>query len=135
MASAIQIIDVMCGMDRSSRTANDGLTHHGFFDIAYGRCVPNATLMAPKDEDELCDMMWTALQHHGPIMIRYPRGAGEGVPIKQNPAILPIGKAEVLQHGTDVAIIFYGAVQKIVKETAAAFQAEGKSVSIINARF
>ena len=91
--------------------------------------------MAPKDEDELCDMLWTALQHHGPIMIRYPRGAGEGVPIKPQPAILPIGKAEVLQHGTDVAIVFYGAVQAIARETLKALEAEGKSVALINARF
>ena len=132
---ALQNLDVIFCMDRASLSANDGPTHHGLFDIAYGRCIPNATLMAPKDEDELCDMLWTALQNHGPIMIRYPRGAGEGVPIKQNPAILPIGKAEVLQHGTDVAIIFYGAVQAIVRETVAALQAEGKSVAIINARF
>ena len=122
-------------MDRSSLSANDGPTHHGLFDIAYGRCVPNATLMAPKDEDELCDMLWTALQHHGPIMIRYPRGTGEGVPIKQQSAVLPIGKAEVLQHGTDVAIIFYGAVQKVARETLKALEAEGKSVALINARF
>jgi len=67
--------------------------------------------MAPKDEDELVDMLWTALQHHGPILIRYPRGAGaKAYPIKQHPANLPIGQAEVLQHGTDVAVIFYGAV-------------------------
>lgn len=132
---ALQNLDVIFCMDRASLSANDGPTHHGLFDIAYGRCIPNATLMSPKDEDELCDMMWTALQHHGPIMIRYPRGAGEGVPIKQKPAVLPIGKAEVLQHGTDVAIIFYGAMQKMAKETAAALQAEGKSVAIINARF
>jgi len=91
--------------------------------------------MAPKDEDELCDMLWTALQHHGPIMIRYPRGAGEGVPIKERPDVLPIGKAEVLQHGTDVAIIFYGAVQKVARETLKALEAEGKSVALINARF
>ena len=132
---ALQNLDVIFCMDRSSLSANDGPTHHGLFDIAYGRCVPNATLMAPKDEDELCDMLWTALQHHGPIMIRYPRGTGEGVPIKQQSAVLPIGKAEVLQHGTDVAIIFYGAVQKVARETLKALEAEGKSVALINARF
>jgi 1-deoxy-D-xylulose-5-phosphate synthase len=75
------------------------------------------------------------LQHHGPILIRYPRGAGEGVPIKEKPAILPVGKAEVLQHGTDVAIIFYGAMLKMARETQKALEAEGKSVALINARF
>jgi 1-deoxy-D-xylulose-5-phosphate synthase len=132
---ALQNLDVIFAMDRASLSANDGPTHHGLFDIAYGRCIPGATLMSPKDEDELCDMLWTALQLHGPIMIRYPRGNGEGVPIKQHPAILPVGKAEVLQHGTDVAIIFYGAVQKMARETLAALEADGLSVALINARF
>jgi 1-deoxy-D-xylulose-5-phosphate synthase len=132
---ALQNLDVIFCMDRAGLSANDGPTHHGVFDIAYSRCVPNSILMAPKDEDELVDMLWTALQHHGPIFIRYPRGAGEGVPIKQHPAILPFGKADVLQHGTDVAVIFYGAVGKIAKETVAALEAEGNSVALINARF
>ena len=132
---ALQNLDVIFCLDRASLSANDGPTHHGLFDIAYGRCVPNATLMAPKDEDELSDMLWTALNSHGPVMIRYPRGAGEGVPVKDRPAILPIGKAEVLQHGTDVAVIFYGAVQKLAREIVAGLQADGKSVALINARF
>ena len=132
---ALQNLDVIFCMDRGGLSANDGPTHHGVFDIAYTRCVPNAMLMAPKDEDELVDMLWTALQHHGPIFIRYPRGAAEGVPIKQHPAILPIGKADVLQHGTDVAVIFYGAVSKIARETVAALEADGNSVALINARF
>jgi 1-deoxy-D-xylulose-5-phosphate synthase len=132
---ALQNLDVIFCMDRGGLSANDGPTHHGVFDIAYARCVPNCVLMAPKDEDELVDMLWTALQHHGPIFIRYPRGAAEGVPIKERPAILPVGKAEVLQHGTDVAVIFYGAVQTIARETVAALEAAGKSVALINARF
>ncbi len=132
---ALQNLDVVFCMDRGGLSANDGPTHHGVFDISYGRCIPTATLMAPKDEDELVDMLWTALQHHGPILIRYPRGAGEGVPIKKQPAVLPVGKAEVLQHGTDVAVIFYGAVQKIARETVAKLEAEKLSVALINARF
>jgi len=132
---ALQNLDVVFCLDRASLSANDGPTHHGLFDIAYGRCVPNATLMAPKDEDELSDMLWTALNSHGPVLIRYPRGAGEGVPVKERPAILPMGKAEVLQHGTDVAVIFYGAVQKLAREIVAGLQADGKSVALINARF
>ena len=132
---ALQNLDVIFCLDRASLSANDGPTHHGLFDIAYGRCIPNATLMAPKDEDELSDMLWTALHHHGAILIRYPRGAGEGVPIKERPAILPIGKSEVIQHGTDVAVIFYGAVQSVARGIVAGLQAEGKSVALINARF
>ena len=132
---ALQNLDVIFCMDRASLSANDGPTHHGLFDIAYGRCVPNATLMAPKDEDELADMLWTALQHHGAILIRYPRGTGEGVQVKSRPALLPIGKAEVIQHGTDVAVIFYGAVQSVARGIVTGLQAEGKSVALINARF
>ncbi len=132
---ALQNLDVIFAMDRAGLSANDGPTHHGVFDIAYARCIPRAILMAPKDEDELVDMLWTALQNHGPIFVRYPRGAGEGVPIKERPAILPLGKAEVLQHGTDVAVFFYGAVSKMAHETVTALQAEGLSVALINARF
>jgi 1-deoxy-D-xylulose-5-phosphate synthase len=132
---ALQNLDVIFCMDRAGLSANDGPTHHGVFDIAYARCVPNCILMAPKDEDELTDMLWTALQLKGPIFIRYPRGAGEGVKIKDHPAVLPVGKAEVQQHGTDVAVIYYGAVQSIVKKTVEGLQAEGKSVAVINARF
>ncbi|NQU10996.1 1-deoxy-D-xylulose-5-phosphate synthase [bacterium] len=132
---ALQNLDVIFCMDRAGLSANDGPTHHGLFDIAYARCVPNATLMAPQDEDELVDMLWTALQHHGPIFIRYPRGAGEGVPIKPRPALIPLGKAEVQQHGTDVALFCYGAVEHLVRDTVAALEAEKLSVAVINARF
>ena len=132
---ALQNLDVIFCMDRAGLSVNDGATHHGLFDIAFGRSIPNAILMAPKDEDELVDMLWTALQNHGPVFVRYPRGAGEGVPIKKRPAVLPLGKAEVLKHGTDVAIIFYGTVQKIAEKSAATLRAEGLSVALINARF
>jgi 1-deoxy-D-xylulose-5-phosphate synthase len=132
---ALQNLDVIFAMDRASLSANDGPTHHGLFDIAYGRCIPNTTLMAPKDEDELVDMLWTALQHHGPILIRYPRGTGEGVPIKDHPSVLPVGKAELLQHGTDVAVFFYGAVQPLAREVVASLEADGLSVALVNARF
>jgi len=132
---ALQGVDVVFALDRAGLSANDGATHHGVFDIAYGRSIPQTILMAPKDEDELVDMLWTALQLHGPILIRYPRGSGEGVPIKPQPALLPLGKAEILQHGADVSIIFYGAVQPIAKQALAAFEADGLSVALINARF
>jgi 1-deoxy-D-xylulose-5-phosphate synthase len=85
-------------MDRAGLSANDGPTHHGLFDIAYLRCVPNIIAMAPKDEDELVDMMFTATMQKNPTFIRYPRGAAEGVQIKDQPALLEIGKAEVIQN-------------------------------------
>src|SRR3569833_499852 len=85
-------------MDRAGLSANDGPTHHGLIDIAYLRCVPNIIAMAPKDEDELVDMMFTATMQKHPTFIRYPRGAGEGVAIKDQPALLEIGKAEVVRN-------------------------------------
>src|SRR4051812_1559339 len=97
---ALQDLPVMFCMDRAGLSPQDGPTHHGLFDVAYLRCVPNIIGMAPKDEDELCDMMFTAtLQKHA-TFIRYPRGAAEGVPIKEMPKVLDIGKAEVVQNFT-----------------------------------
>ena len=88
---------VFC-MDRGGLSGDDGPTHHGLFDISYLRCIPNIVHMDPKDEDELPDMLFTALQHDGPIAIRYPRGTGPGTPVKEAPHALEIGKAEVLQR-------------------------------------
>src|SRR5881296_987671 len=95
---ALQDLPVIFCMDRAGLSANDGPTHHGLFDISFLRCVPNLTIMAPKDEDELVDMMFTATHEKHPTCIRYPRGPAEGVPIKDQPKLLEIGKAEVLQN-------------------------------------
>src|SRR5688500_19712262 len=86
--AAIQDLPVIFCMDRAGLSANDGPTHHGLFDVAYLRCVPNIIAMAPKDEDELVDMMFTATMQKHPSFIRYPRGAAEGVAIKDQPALL-----------------------------------------------
>ncbi|HEU0037687.1 MAG TPA: 1-deoxy-D-xylulose-5-phosphate synthase, partial [Verrucomicrobiae bacterium] len=93
----LQDLPVIFCMDRAGLSANDGPTHHGLFDIAYLRCLPNVIAMAPKDEDELADMMFTATHQQHPTFIRYPRGAAEGVPIKEQPKLLDIGKAEVVR--------------------------------------
>src|SRR5688572_20028161 len=95
---ALQDLPVIFCMDRAGLSANDGPTHHGLFDIAYVRSVPNCIAMAPKDEDELVDMMFTASHEPHPTFIRYPRGPAEGVPIKDQPRLLEIGKAEVIQN-------------------------------------
>src|SRR5205823_6577208 len=82
-----------------------GPTHHGLFDIGYLRHIPNWVHMQPKDEDEFVDMLWTMAHYNsGPIAVRYPRGSGTGAQIKPEPKLLEIGKAEVVQHGRDVAI-------------------------------
>ena len=95
---ALQDSPVIFCMDRAGLSANDGPTHHGLFDIAYLRCVPNIVAMAPRNEDEFADMLFTASRQNHPAFIRYPRGAAEGVSVKDEPAMLEIGKAEVVRN-------------------------------------
>ncbi|MDD4933972.1 MAG: transketolase C-terminal domain-containing protein, partial [Methylacidiphilaceae bacterium] len=109
-------------------------THHGLFDISFLRCVPNITLLHPKDEDELADMLFTAMHHPGPVAIRYPRGPGSGVAVKPFPDLIPIGRAEVLQHGRDVAIFGLGMMVPMACELATALGSEGISAAVINPR-
>jgi 1-deoxy-D-xylulose-5-phosphate synthase len=122
-------------MDRGGLSGDDGPTHHGLFDISYLRGVPNLIHMDPMDEDELQDMMLTALEHEGPSAIRYPRGTGPGVEVKARPVALEIGKAEVLKDGRDVAIFALGAMVAEAERLAKMLEAEGHSVAVINARF
>ncbi len=93
----LQNLPVVFCMDRGGLSGDDGPTHHGLFDISYLRSVPNLIHMVPKDEDELADMMYTAMLHEGPSAIRYPRGTGPGVAVKAQPVALEIGKAEVIK--------------------------------------
>ena len=133
---ALQNLPVTFCMDRAGLSANDGPTHHGLFDIAYLRCVPGVTVMQPKDEDELVDMLHTALQLPGPAFIRYPRGAGEGVPIKSTPAALPVGKAEIIRDGTNIMIWALGSMVPDALALADQLALEdGLSVGVVNARF
>jgi 1-deoxy-D-xylulose-5-phosphate synthase len=123
-------------MDRAGLSGDDGPTHHGLFDIGYLRPVPGLVHMQPKDEDEFVDMLWTMANYHqGPIAIRYPRGAGTGVKPKAQPKILEIGKAEVLRHGSRVAIIALGSMVEMAEETANMLEAQGISTAVINARW
>lgn len=132
----LQKLPVVFCMDRAGLSPNDGATHHGLFDIAYLRMIPNLVSMQPKDEDELVDMMHTALSQNLPASIRYPRGPGEGTPIKEQPAALTIGKAEVLQEGTDVVFWALGPMVKEAQAIAKTLSDEdGLSVAVVNARF
>ena len=136
----LQDLPVIFCMDRAGLSANDGPTHHGLFDIAYLRCMPNVIAMAPKDEDELADMMFTATHQQHPIFIRYPRGAAEGVPIKEQPRLLEIGKAEVVRNFSNkgkrkVALFGLGPMCAIAREAAAQLAAEGFDVAVVNPRF
>jgi 1-deoxy-D-xylulose-5-phosphate synthase len=131
----LQKLPVVFCMDRAGLSGDDGPTHHGLFDIAYLRGIPEITVMAPKDEDELADMMKTAVQLDGPSAIRYPRGAVAGVARKAVPEVLPVGKAEVIADGSNVAILGLGAMLPLAQELGARLEREGFSAAVMNPRF
>ena len=132
----IQNLPVRLCMDRAGLSGDDGPTHHGLFDIGYLRHVPNYIFMAPKDEDEFIDMLWTMVNHDsGPSAIRYPRGAGIGATPKETPQLLEIGRAEVVQDGTDVALFGLGHLFEMADETRSRLEALGYSVALINPRW
>jgi 1-deoxy-D-xylulose-5-phosphate synthase len=132
----LQNLPVVFCMDRAGLSPNDGATHHGLFDIAYLRCVPNAIVMQPKDEDELADMLWTCLQTPAPTFIRYPRGAATGVAPKPDPALLPIGRAEVLREGEDVCLWALGPwIADALWLAAELGRCTGVRAGVVNARF
>lgn len=133
---ALQNLPVRLCMDRGGLSGDDGPTHHGLFDIGYLRHVPGLVHMQPKDEDEFIDMLWTMAKYEdGPIAIRYPRGNGPGVSIKDKPELLTIGEAEVLQQGTDVCLIPLGTMMEIALETKEQLEGKGYSVTLINPRW
>jgi 1-deoxy-D-xylulose-5-phosphate synthase len=132
---ALQHLPVVFCMDRGGLSGDDGPTHHGLFDISYLRSIPNLIHMDPKNEDELADMMLTALQHDGPSAIRYPRGAVTGAGVKAQPEPIPIGEAEIIRDGEQVAIFSLGNMLPLALETAEKLEAEGFTAAVINARF
>ena len=133
---AIQKLNVALCMDRAGLSGDDGPTHHGLFDIGYLRHIPNWVHMQPKNEDEFVDMLWTMANYNaGPIAIRYPRGAGTGAKPKPEPKLLEIGKAEVVQHGREVAIFGLGNMFEVAEEAARKLQEKGISVALINPRW
>ncbi len=131
----LQNLPVLFCMDRAGLSGDDGPTHHGLFDIGYLRSIPGIVQMAPKDENELADMMKTALEIPGPSAIRYPRGVVAGVARKPEAQVLAIGKAELLQDGSDVAILGLGSLTSMATELAARLEREGYSAAVINPRF
>jgi 1-deoxy-D-xylulose-5-phosphate synthase len=133
---ALQNLPVTFCMDRAGLSPNDGPTHHGLFDIAYLRCIPNVTVMQPKDEDELVDMLHTGLELGSPAFIRYPRGPGVGVKVKEKPERLEIGHAEVLRDGSNIVLWALGPMIPHALRIAERLQAdENISVGVVNARF
>jgi len=131
----LQNLPVVFCMDRGGLSGDDGPTHHGLFDISYLRGIPNIIHMVPKDEDELADMMFTALQQPGPTAVRYPRGTGPGATVKAHPVALEVGKAEVISDGDEVAIFGLGALLPMAQQLASELRQRGFSAAVINPRF
>ncbi len=128
-------LPVVFAIDRSGLVGEDGPTHHGHFDITYLRNLPNMTLMAPKDENELKHMLYTALQQPGPVGIRYPRGNALGVPMDPGYKSITIGQAEILKQGNDLLILALGNTVYPSLEAANILEKEGFSVGVVNCRF
>lgn len=131
----LQNLPVVFCMDRAGLSPNDGPTHHGLFDIAYLRCVPNVVIMQPRDEDELTDMLWTGINTPQPTFIRYPRGSGTGCAVKEHPEIIEIGKATVLREGSAIQIWALGPWLELAETMAQKLEAHGISAGVVNARF
>jgi len=132
---ATQNLPVTILIDRGGLVAEDGTTHHGAFDYAYLRHVPNMVVMAPKDENELQHMMKTCLSYEGTASVRYSRGSAWGVPMDSEPKPLPIGRAELLREGYDVALVAIGITVLPALEAAERLADEGISAAVVNARF
>lgn len=131
----LQNLPVVFCMDRARLSDDDGPTHHSLFDISYLRGVPNIVVMAPKDEDELAGMLQTSLEHDGPSAIRYLRGAGSCVRVKEQPVALALGKAEMLRQGTEIAVWGLGAMVPTATAFANELEREGYSAALVNALF
>jgi 1-deoxy-D-xylulose-5-phosphate synthase len=131
----LQKLPVTLALDRAGLVGDDGPTHHGVFDLSYLRHLPEMTVMAPKDENELQHMIKTAVCADHPIALRYPRGAGFGVSLDQELHTIPIGTGEMLQDGDDLAIVAIGATVYPAMEAAALLRARGIMAAVLNARF
>jgi 1-deoxy-D-xylulose-5-phosphate synthase len=132
----LQKLNVVFAMDRAGLVGDDGPTHHGAFDIAYLRCLPNIVLMAPRDEAMLARMLRTALTYDGgPVALRYPRGEGVGVPMPRSIAPIEIGRGEILREGDRVAVVGYGSGVQKALEAADLLSEGGLDVTVADARF
>jgi 1-deoxy-D-xylulose-5-phosphate synthase len=131
----LQKLPVVFALDRAGLVGEDGSTHHGIFDFAFLRSIPNIVVMAPKDENELQHMLKTAVQCGYPAAVRYPRGHGAGVAMDEAPRVLKLGEAEILATGSDLAIFAIGACVHPALQAAAALLKEGISITVVNARF
>ncbi|MFV1871773.1 MAG: 1-deoxy-D-xylulose-5-phosphate synthase [Oleiphilus sp.] len=127
---AIQNLDVLFAIDRAGLVGEDGATHAGSFDLSFLRCIPNLVVMAPSDENELRQMLYTGYQHAGPACVRYPRGTGPGVNIESTMSALPLGKSRAIRQGQKIAILSFGTLLDAAKETA-----DHLDASLVDMRF
>ncbi len=132
---ALQNLPVIFAVDRAGLVGEDGPTHHGVFDLSFFRNIPNLTIMAPSDENELLDMLHTAFDINGPVAIRYPRGAGEGVKIFPNRQLIEIGKSRLLNKGEALAIIAVGRGVSIGREVVNILTTKKINAFLLDARF
>lgn len=131
----LQKLHVIFALDRGGLVGQDGPTHHGVFDFSYLRHLPGMTILAPKDEAELRDMMATAVALDGPVAVRYPRGAALGVPLATGFTPLPIGKAEVLKGTGEIALLAIGSMVSVAEQTADLLAKDGIEARVVNMRF
>jgi len=131
----LQELPIVFAIDRAGIVGEDGPTHHGAFDLSYLRSVPGLAIMAPKDEDELRHMLFTATEIGRPVAIRYPRDKGLGVELSENYRMIPIGKGEILLEGSDVCLLAVGRMVKSALDAAKILEDRGISASVANMRF
>ncbi|OUS26708.1 1-deoxy-D-xylulose-5-phosphate synthase [Gammaproteobacteria bacterium 45_16_T64] len=127
---ALQNLDVLFGIDRAGLVGEDGPTHAGAYDLSYMRCIPNMLIMAPSNENECRQMLYTGYQYQGPAAVRYPRGTGPGITIEDTMTALPIGKSVALRQGSNVAILAFGAMVETARLAATTLNA-----TLIDMRF
>lgn len=132
---ALQKLPVVFALDRAGLVGEDGPTHHGVFDFAYTRIIPNFVVMAPGDENELQHMLKTALSLNQPSVIRYPRGPGEGVQMDEELHILPVGRGQILKQGQEVYLLAIGATVHPCLKAASLIEKEGIPCGVVNMRF
>jgi len=132
---AIQDLHVVFALDRGGLVGADGPTHHGAYDLSYLRHIPKMVIMAPADEQELRDMLYTAVEHDGPVAFRYPRGNAIGLPLREEFQRLPIGKAEMRREGDDIAILAVGNMVQHAVKAAELLSHSDISAAVYNMRF
>lgn len=131
----LQKLPVVFALDRGGLVGEDGPTHQGLFDFSFLRSIPNLVFMAPGDENEMQHMLKTAVEHDGPIAVRYPRGTGTGCALDQELRTLPIGRAAVLREGEDLTLLAVGNMVPVALAAADLLAGRGISAGVINARF